>query len=464
MRGIFKKIIVKILTWQALFLLKRNNPKIIAITGNLGKTSTKDSIYAALHKNLLNENGESLVLASKKSMNSDFGIPLTILGMESGWANPFLWFKIILNGFVKMFDKFPYKYLILEIGADMPGDIKKVCEFINPNIVVLTAFAEVPVHIEFFDNKRESLVKEKKYLVENLKNQGTFIYNLDDEDCVNIAKEMEGRDISQKSFSLKNPEADIFAKDIKIESESVNKFVTKVTGVSGEVFLKNDNKYSVKIVDNLGQAIFYSILPAILIAEIFNVDIEKAIKDIEKNKETKGRMRLLEGIYNSTIIDDTYNSSPKALKHGIEVVKSLDIGEGKKIFVIGDMLELGDFTKQEHERIGEMLVNIADILIVSGVRAKFIGEAVIAKGMNKDNVYFASSSLEAGRKALSVLESEIEKDYKAGRSESELGGDLVFIKGSQGARMEKVARILLNREIHDPEEVLVRQEKVWERK
>ncbi len=464
MRGIFKKIIVKILTWQALFLLKRNNPKIIAITGNLGKTSTKDSIYAALHKNLLNENGESLVLASKKSMNSDFGVPLTILGMESGWANPFLWFKIILNGFVKMFDKFPYKYLILEIGADMPGDIKKVCEFIKPDIVVLTAFAEVPVHIEFFDNKRESLVKEKKHLVENLKNQGTFIYNLDDEDCVNIAKEMEGRDIFQKSFSLKNPEADIFAKDIKIESESVNKFVTKVAGVSGEVFLKNDDKYSVKVVDNLGQAIFYSILPAILIAEIFDVDIEKAIKDIEKNKETKGRMRLLEGVYNSTIIDDTYNSSPKALKHGIEVVKSLDIGEGKKIFVIGDMLELGDFTKQEHERIGEMLVNIADILIVSGVRAKFIGEAAIAKGMNKDNVYFASGSLEAGRKALTVLEGEIEKDYKAGRSESELGGDLVFIKGSQGARMEKVARILLNREIHDPEEVLVRQEKVWERK
>ncbi|MDD3940035.1 MAG: Mur ligase family protein [Candidatus Pacebacteria bacterium] len=464
MRGIFKKIIVKILTWQALFLLKRNNPKIIAITGNLGKTSTKDSIYAALHKNLLNENGESLVLASKKSMNSDFGVPLTILGMESGWANPFLWFKIILNGFVKMFDKFPYKYLILEIGADMPGDIKKVCEFIKPDIVVLTAFAEVPVHIEFFDNKRESLVKEKKHLVENLKNQGTFIYNLDDEDCVNIAKEMEGRDIFQKSFSLKNPEADIFAKDIKIESESVNKFVTKVAGVSGEVFLKNDDKYSVKVVDNLGQAIFYSILPAILIAEIFDVDIEKAIKDIEKNKETKGRMRLLEGVYNSTIIDDTYNSSPKALKHGIEVVKSLDIGEGKKIFVIGDMLELGDFTKQEHERIGEMLVNIADILIVSGVRAKFIGEAAIAKGMNKDNVYFASGSLEAGRKALTVLEGEIEKDYKAGRSESESGGDLVFIKGSQGARMEKVARILLNREMHDPEEVLVRQEKVWERK
>lgn len=82
--------------------------------------------------------------------------------------------------------------------------------------------------------------------------------------------------------------------------------------------------------------------------------------------------------------------------------------------------------------------------------------------MNKDNVYFASSSLEAGRKALSVLESEM-KDYKAGRSESELGGDLVFIKGSQGARMEKVARILLNREIRSLKKFLCAKKSLGEK-
>lgn len=463
MKGLFKKTIVQILTWQAQFLLKRNNPKIIAITGNLGKTSTKDFVYAALRKNLLNEKGDSLVLASKKSMNSDFGIPLTILGMESGWSNLFLWIKIVANGFIKMFDHFPYKYLILEIGADMPGDIKKVCEFIKPDIVVLTAFADVPVHIEFFDNNRDRLVREKKYLVENLKDKGTFIYNLDDEDCVKIAKEMEGRDIFIKSFSIKNSEADIFAKNIKTEIEDVNKFITKVKGVSGEVFLKDGGNYFTSIKGSLGEAIFYSALPAILIAKIFNIDIEKAINDIEKSKKSKGRMKILGGVHNSTIIDDTYNSSPKALKHGIEVVKNLKT-KGKKIFVLGDMLELGDFTKQEHEKIGEILIGVADILIVSGVRARLIGESAIEHGMNSDKVYFTPGSIEAGREALIVLEKEIENDYKEGRGENEVGGDLIFVKGSQGARMEKVVRMILDRNLHDPEDVLVRQEKVWEKK
>lgn len=466
MKGFFKKIVVKILTWQAQFLLKKNKPKIITITGNLGKTSTKDSIHAALRKNLIDTKDNSLVLASKKSMNSDFGIPLTILGMETGWTNPILWLKIILNGFVKIFDKFPYKYLILEVGADMPGDIEKVCEFIKPDIVVLTAFAEVPVHIEFFNNDRERLVREKKYLVENLKEGGIFIYNLDDEDCVKIVreiKEVNSKNISLQSFSLKNNEADVFGKDIKVELEKVNKYITKLIGVSGEVYLKDGKNYPVKIVNNLGEAILYSILPAILIANIFNIEIERAISDIEKNKKTKGRMRILEGVYNSTVIDDTYNSSPKALKHGIEVVKNIKI-PGKKIFVLGDMLELGDFTREEHEKIGKELVGVADVLIVSGVRAKIIGEKAIEEGFDRDDVHFVPGSIEAGREVLLVLEDEIEKDYKEGRSENEVGGDIVFVKGSQGSRMEKVVRMILNRELYNPEEELVRQEKIWEKK
>lgn len=466
MRDILKKIVVKILTWQAKFLLKKNNPKIIAVTGNLGKTSTKDSIYAALRKNLLDQRDDSLVLASRKSMNSDFGIPLTILGMESGWTNPFLWFKIIFMGFVNMLDKFPYKYLILEIGADMPGDIKKVCEFIKPDIVVLTAFAEVPVHIEFFENDREKLIREKKYLVENIKDGGTFIYNLDDEDCVKIAKEVEGiigKNIFLQSFSLKKEEATIFAKNIVVEAEKINKYITKIKGVSGEIYTNDKEVYSVKILGNLGEAILYSILPAVLIADIFDINIQKAINDIEKNKKTKGRMRVLEGIHNSTIIDDTYNSSPKALRHGVEVIKNTDI-PGKKIFVLGDMLELGNFTREEHEKIGEQLVGVADILIVSGVRAKFIGERAIEIGFNRDDVYFCPGSIEAGREVLRILENEIEEDYKEGRSGDELGGDLIFVKGSQGARMEKVVRMILNRDLYNPEEELVRQEKVWEKK
>lgn len=84
MKEFLKKIIIKIITWQAKILLKRNSPLIIAVTGNLGKTSTKDFIYSAIHKNLLSEKGECLVLATQKSMNSEFGVPLTILQLKTG--------------------------------------------------------------------------------------------------------------------------------------------------------------------------------------------------------------------------------------------------------------------------------------------------------------------------------------------------------------------------------------------
>lgn len=460
MKEIFKKIILKILTWQARFIIKRYNPKIIAITGNLGKTSTKDFIYAALNKNLLNENGEKVVLASKKSMNSEWGVPLTILELNTGWNNPISWLKIIVKGFIKILDKYPYRYFVLEIGADAPGDIKKLTEFIKPDIAVLTAFAKVPVHIEFFENKREDLIREKKYLFEALKSGGTFIYNLDDEDCVNIAKEFIGKDISLKSFSLKDDSADVFLENIKIDYKNVNQYIQKVLGTEANLRLKGEESKQITLKDVIGEGVYYNFLPAILISQILNVNIDKAIEDLEHTKRTQGRMHILNGIYESTIIDDSYNASPKAMENGIQVMKNLET-KGKKIFILGDMLELGDFTKQEHERIGELLLKVADILIVSGIRAKIIADSALIHGMSGENIYITQNSIEAGREILRILEKEVEEDYKNGRSESEVGGDLIFVKGSQGARMEKTIKMILAKN-HLPEEYLVRQEKEWE--
>ncbi len=459
MKNLFKEIITKIITWQASFLLKKHKPKIIAITGNLGKTTTKDFITAALKKNLISEKGDYLVLASKKSMNSEIGIPLTILGLESGWTNPWLWLKIIFSSFVKMFDTFPYKYLVLEIGADSPGDILKVSKYIKPDIVVLTAFAKVPVHIEFFDNDREKLIREKKYLAESLKEGGTLIYNLDDIDCQNIAKDLENKNINFQTFSLKSKEADIIARNTKVLYEDKNRYISKIQGISGEIVLKEE-VFRIELLEVLGDAAFYGLLPALLIANDLNISLEKDIKDIEKSDKPKGRMRVFQGLYESTIIDDTYNSSPKALKHGIEIIKNLKT-RGKKIFVLGDMLELGDFTKREHEEIGKRIAKVCDILIVSGIRAKIIGETALEEGMSRDNVYITPGSLEAARQTLLTLETEVEKDYKQGRTEKEVGGDLVFVKGSQGARMEKVVRMIIDRNLYNPDEELVRQEKIW---
>src|SRR3989344_7224198 len=114
MKNLFKKIVVSILTWEARLLLNHHNPKIITVTGSVGKTSTKDAIHTIVAS-------KSHTRKSEKSFNTEFGVPLTILGLKNAWSNPFLWLKNIIDGLVLILKKSPYpKWLVLEVGADKP--------------------------------------------------------------------------------------------------------------------------------------------------------------------------------------------------------------------------------------------------------------------------------------------------------------------------------------------------------
>src|ERR1035437_7829614 len=175
MKNAIKKIIVLILSWQAHQVLKKYQPKIIAVTGSVGKTSTKDAIFSVLSPS-------RHIRKSDKSFNSEIGVPLTILGCDNGWNNPFIWFSNILHGFSLLISKHEYPdWLVLEVGADRPGDIKDLTSWLKPDITVVTRFGKTPVHVEFFEN-REELIREKSYLVENLNRGGAAILNYDDED------------------------------------------------------------------------------------------------------------------------------------------------------------------------------------------------------------------------------------------------------------------------------------------
>ena len=147
MKNIFKKIIVTILTWEAKMVLRRYKPKIIAITGSVGKTSTKDAIFTVLSK-------FKIVRKSEKSFNSEIGLPLTIIGCPNGWSNPWTWIENIFIGLTLILWKHSYpEYLVLEVGVGKPGDIKKnVAPWLAPDIVVITRFPDKPVHVEFFHN------------------------------------------------------------------------------------------------------------------------------------------------------------------------------------------------------------------------------------------------------------------------------------------------------------------------
>jgi len=154
MHEILKKIVVFVLTWEAQLILKKYKPKVVAVTGSVGKTSTKDAIAKVLEKKFR-------VRKSKKSYNSELGVPLAIIGAESGWDSIYMWLVAFWKGVAAIVTRENYpEILVLEVGADRPEDIKKIRLWLKPDVAVLTALAEIPVHVEFFSGPEEVLARK----------------------------------------------------------------------------------------------------------------------------------------------------------------------------------------------------------------------------------------------------------------------------------------------------------------
>lgn len=422
-KNLFKKTVLSIITWQAKQVLKKHNPVVIGITGNIGKTTTKDSVAAVLSGLNVREN--------KKSLNSEFGVPLTILNQKTGWSSPSKWFKVILNGFKEINNRNYPKILVLEIGADHKGDIKNLMKWLKLDVAVMTQFAEVPVHIENFASK-EQMVKEKAYIVKGLKKGGIFIYNSDCKDSVSISEKVR-EDVKLISFGQKKADciAAMIINDIK------NRYVHSQVNYKGQ-------KYHLICEGVLGESPVMAGLPAIILADHFGIDIKRGVEFLKTMERAPGRMRLLEGKGGSLVLDDSYNSSPLALMHGLKTVNDTNV-IGRKIVILGDMLELGEYTRQEHYKIGAEVKRVAHILVTVGSRAKFIADGAREAGMDDGWILECASSEEAGREVLSILKP----------------GDMVYIKGSQGVRMEKATKILVDTNIVDVHKDLPRQEKEW---
>ncbi len=425
MKDLIKPLIVTSLTWEAKMVLKRHKPFIIGVTGNLGKTSTKDAIYTVLKDHFH-------VRRSEKSMNSEFGVPLTILGEKSAWNNPFKWVFVLVRGFFVAFGKEYPTHLVLEIGADRPGDIKAITSWIKPDIVVVTQFGQVPVHVEFFKN-REAVVEEKGYLVKALKKNGVFIWNADDHDSkITLIDKTDARKVS---IGIEQ-HADIKADDITL-------YGNPLSGTKSKVVV-GDTAYELVLPEVVGKSPVYCALPALAVAEELKISITDALQALCDGDKPKGRMRLLPGMNGSLIIDDTYNASPKATEHGLKTLVSIDT-KGRKIAVLGDMMELGNHTREEHYRIGKVAGEIVHRLFTVGIRSRITAEGALDSKMSDQNIIQCDTSIEAGKELVKLLEP----------------GDIVYLKGSQSIRMERAVKMILAA-THPGEKYLVRQEKEWQ--
>lgn len=427
MKDFFKSIVIGVLVFEARTLLKKKKPKIIAITGSVGKTSTKDAVYAVLKEHLHVRKGD-------KNYNSDIGASLTILGLQNAWNSPFLWLKTLIDGVLHIFFMKEYPdILILELGIDRPGDMKRLTQFITPDIVVLTRLPDVPSHVEFFASPDE-VINEKMELVRALQPDGILIYNNDDEKIRSLVG-----DVRQQSFGYSRYSPSHFtasADKVLYDGSFPDSFEFTLSHIAEEV--------RVHVRGSLGVQHAYNYAAAAAVAHQFDISLSDTAKALKTFKPPAGRMKIISGIQNTLILDDTYNSSPVACERALQTIHELK-NVKRKIAVLGDMLELGHFSVSEHERIGMLSASSVDVLITVGLRSKKTAQGALDHGMSEKNIFQYDDVSRAGKELRAMLRS----------------GDVVLVKGSQSVRTERIVKEIMLQP-QKAGELLVRQDAPWE--
>jgi len=422
-----KKTLCFILKILAQATLWRYKPMIVGVTGSVGKTSTKEVIYVIL-KNKYN------VRQNIKNYNNEIGVPLTILGQETGGNSSWRWLQIFLISLFEIFYTKNYpEVLVLEMGADRLGDIAYLTNFVKCDVGVVTAIGEIPVHVEFFQTA-DQVAKEKANILRYLKQDNWAVLNFDDERIKMMARRTQGK-IFSYGFEEK---VNLRAVNLEQHLENLNE-----AGISFKVDYQGSN-VPIRLKNVYAKHQVYSILAGMAVGLIFKMNLIEITGALKNYEPPAGRLRLIYGIKDSWIIDDTYNSSPSSTLGALEL---LALMPGRKIAVIGDMLELGSFTEEAHRRAGEKAAQIAEILLAVGERAIFLADEAKKQGMPKEKVFHFASAEEAGR-----LLQDLVKE-----------GDVILVKGSQGIRMEKVVKEIMA-EPQRAEELLIRQEESWKNK
>lgn len=426
----FKKLLQNILAFLASRVILARRPEIIGVTGSVGKTSTKEAITKVLENHWQ-------VRGAYKNYNNEIGLPLTVIGAVSAGRNLLGWLKIFQKSFRLMAKQTKINYpefLVLEMGIDRPGDMDYLLKIVRPTRSVITKLGQA--HLEFFKSL-EQLHDEKMKLARVLSQAGWIIYNYDDENLRTLVKALPRQSLGY-GFSQG---ADVRAENVstsqgKAESEAGISFKMVLDGSVIPVFLPG----------GLGRPLIYSSLAAAAVALTYGVNGLEIANNLKAIRQPAGRLQLINGINDTLIIDDTYNSSPDSVFEGLDAVADVAVDKRQRVWaVLGDMKELGALSNKGHEEVGQRVAQKADILVGVGEQAKIMIEA--AKKMGLEKIYHFNNGLEAA----DFLIKEIKPN------------DLLFIKGSQSMRLEKIVKKLML-EPDKAKDLLTRQGEEWKDK
>ena len=354
------------------------NIPVIAVTGSVGKTSTKDMIASVLET-------KYNVLKTKGNLNNNIGVPLTILELKK------------------------HDCLIVEMGMNHLNEISYLTKIAKPTIAVITNIGTA--HIGNLGS-RENILKAKLEILEELDENGVLFINNDN-------------DLLHKEYNnLKNKYE---VKTIGIDNASDYIAYNIKEDITGSIFTIKDNDIEENIQVNVATRPFiYNSLMGYAIGKELNIENDLIKKGISNLKLTAHRLEKKINKRGVTIIDDTYNASYDSMKSALEL---LGKSNNRKIAILGDMLELGEYSEEIHRKIGEDVVNNnIDILIMVGNFSLYIKDEALKKGFNKDNIY----SFEKQEDTYNLLNNILKE------------GDLVLVKGSHAINLDKLVEEMMN--------------------
>jgi UDP-N-acetylmuramoyl-tripeptide--D-alanyl-D-alanine ligase len=360
--------------------------RVIAVTGSMGKTTTKEMIATLLASRFQ-------VHKSQGNFNNHLGLPLTLLGLEPS-----------------------HEVAVVELAMSASGEIALLARIAEPDVGVVTNVA--PVHLEFFDSV-DSIALAKRELIENLSHRNgkpTAVLNFDDS---RVKKFAEGFDGNVVTFGLS--EGALF--------RGVN--VRQIEG--GSRFLLSGPQFEAEFTVPLpGAHNIENALAALATAVTCGLDAELLAPALAAFKNLAQRTEIFTLPGKITILNDCYNSNPRAMERMVETLAAWP-GAKRRIVVAGEMLELGPTSPELHRQIGRKVVKCGiDGLVAVQGDARFIHEGALAAGMEPAKAVFFPNAPEAAWYCRSLLES----------------GDVVLVKGSRGVNLERVTELLAKSKTH----------------
>ncbi len=362
---------------MAVYHRRQLTPTVVGITGSVGKTSVKEVAAAVLSRRYR-------TLKSKRSFNSEATLPTTLMQLQPD-----------------------HEVAVLEMGMWAPGEIRFLAGLARPQIGIVTNVG--PSHLERLGSL-EAIANAKAELVESLPDNGVAILNYDDERVLAMAS----RTAARVFYYGLDPRADVWADEIRSRG---------LEGISFRVH-RGDESYYISA-PLLGRHSIHIALAAIAVGLMMGLSWEEIVAGLQ-DQSAQLRLFVVPGVGGSTIIDDTYNAAPASALAALNLLADL---EGRRIAVMGDMLELGAVEEESHRKVGVRAAEVADLLLCVGSRARWIADEALNSGLPAEQVFMLAENAQV----VQFLQTRLQP------------GDFLLVKGSRGVAMEEIVAALQRR-------------------